>query len=171
MSQSSEPGLYLSTEGTIPSELLERYSLLDKQFYFRELFSLEDMSIQLAEMYLSGSLGSFGSVCVDSVNAHYRYEVVERADANKLLNASLSILSHASARFGTRVLLVAQVREEEGEVVPSGYEILDFWSDVVMEVRKDGPRRVVELVKPSEFKGLRLEFRIDERGIKFDRPL
>lgn len=167
MSRSSEPSLYLSTEGPLPTELLERYSLLGKQFYFKELFGLEDMSIQLVNMFLSSLLGTFKNICVDSINAHYRYEVMERVDANKLLNTALSILSHASTRLGLRVLLVAQVREEEGEIVPSGYEILDFWSDIIIAVSKDGSKRIAEVIKPREIKGLRVEFSISNRGIEF----
>lgn len=118
-------------------------------------------------MFAEGSLGGYRSVCVDSVNAHYRYEVAWRQDASKLLNTLLAVLSHAASRFGSRILLTAQVREEEGEQVPSGYEVLSFWSDVILRVRRVGDAREVELVKPGELRGLRLTFRIGERGVEF----
>ncbi|MCX8184515.1 MAG: hypothetical protein RMI56_06545 [Sulfolobales archaeon] len=168
VSKSSKPSLYLSTEGSIPIPLLERYSLCSREFYFREIFSLEDLSILLIEMFLDYSLSKFKNVCIDSINTHYRYEVVERPIANKLLNTSLAILSYTASSFGSRILLTAQVREEEGEVVPSGYEILDFWSDIIVEIKKKGNDREIEVVKPSEFRNRRIKFSITDRGIEFE---
>ncbi len=167
LSKTPGPALYLSTEGTIPAPLLDRYSLVDREFYFREAFSLEDLSVQLVGMLAEGSLGDFKSICVDSVNAHYRYEVAGRQDANKLLNALLAALSYAASRFGSRVVLTAQVREEEGEHVPSGYDVLSFWSDVILRARRSGDLRELEAVKPEELRGLRFAFRISERGVEF----
>ncbi len=167
LSKALGPSLYLSTEGTIPIALLDRYSLTGGEFYFREAFSLEDLSVQLTSMFAEGSLGRFRSICVDSVNAHYRYEVAERRDANKLLSTLLALLSHTASRYGSRVLLTAQVREEEGEQVPSGYDILSFWSDVILRIRRSGDAREIEPIKPGELRGLRLAFRISERGVVF----
>lgn len=160
--------MYLSTEGSLPASLLERYSLLDKEFYFREVFSVEDLSILLTEMFVEGLLKKFKNVCVDSINAHYRYEVIEKPTANKLLNTSLALLSHTASIYGSRVLLIAQVREEEGEVVPSGYEILEFWSDIVAEVKKKEIRREVEFIKPSELRARKIRFSITDRGVEFE---
>lgn len=168
MSRSFEPSLYVSTEGSIPVALLDRYSLTTKDFYFEEVFSLEDLSVQLTSMYVDDYLRKFKNICIDSVNAHYRYEAIERSEANKLLNTSLAILSHAASRFRARILLTAQVREEEGELIPSGYDILQFWSDVIIEARKSGDVREIELVKPVELRSHKLKFKISDRGVEFE---
>lgn len=168
LSKSPGPSLYISTEGTIPVMLLDRYSLTSKEFYFEEAFSLEDLSVQLVSMFLDGSLRTFRNICVDSINSHYRYESIERPEANKLLNASLAVLSHQANAFGTRVLLTAQVREEEGELVPSGFEILNFWSDIVAIVRRSEDRREIELVKPEGLKGRKIGFKIGGQGVRFE---
>lgn len=162
------PNLYISTEGSIPTSLLDRYSLTTKDFHFTESLSLEDLATRVVDMFLGGELSKYKNICIDSINAHYRYEVVERPDANKLLNTTLAILSYVSDRYGSRVLLTAQVREEEREVIPSGYEVLEFWSDLILEVRKSGIRRVVSAIKPAELRGRRVEFSISERGIVFE---
>lgn len=162
------PSLYISTEGSIPASLLDRYSLTTKDFYLTESLSLEDLATQIVDMFLSGELLKYKNICVDSINAHYRYEVMERPNANKLLNITLAILSYVASRHGSRVLLTAQVREEEGEVVPSGYEVLEFWSDLVLEVRKSGIRRVVSMIKPTDLRGRKAEFSISEWGIVFE---
>ncbi|MEM2006764.1 MAG: hypothetical protein QXG17_00220 [Sulfolobales archaeon] len=168
LSKSSGPSLYISTEGPIPIALLDRYSLYDKELYFREIFSLEDLSIQMINMYVDGLLKEFRSICVDSINAHYRYEVIERHEANRLLNASLAVLSYVTIQFGARVLLVAQVREEEGEAVPSGFEILSFWSDIIAEVKRSGDKRELIMVKPEELKGRKIGFKISDQGVEFE---
>jgi len=168
LSRSSGPSLYISTEGTIPVVLLDRYSLYGKELYFKEVFSLEDLPIQLVNMYVDGLLKEFRNICVDSINAHYRYEAIERHEANRLLNTSLAVLSHVASQFRTKVLLVAQVREEEGEVIPSGFEILSFWSDIVIEVKRSEDVRELTMVKPEEYKGRKIRFKITERGIEFE---
>ncbi|MEM1651297.1 MAG: hypothetical protein QW780_02905 [Sulfolobales archaeon] len=168
LSRSDGLSLYISTEGSIPVALLERYSPYGRELYFKEVFSLEDLSIQLVDMYVDGLLRGFKNICVDSINAHYRYEVIERREANRLLNTSLAVLSHVASQFRTRVLLVAQVREEEGEVIPSGFEILSFWSDVVTELKRSGDRRELTIVKPEEFRDRKIRFKITERGIEFE---
>lgn len=169
LSSTASPSLYISTEGSIPVELLDRYSLTMKGLYFREALSLEDLAIQLVEVLLRFQLFRYESICVDSINAHYRYEVWERQDANRLLNAALAALSYLASRFGVRVLLTAQVREEEGEVVPSGYDLIEFWSDVIAEVRKLDDTRVLRIVKPEELKDRKVGFRISSRGLFFVR--
>lgn len=162
------PSLYISTEGSLPTSLLDRYSLTTKDFYFVEALSLEDLATQIIGMFLNGELSKYRNICVDSVNAHYRYEVMERRDASKLFNAALAILSYVASRYGTRVLLTAQVREEEGEIVPSGYEILEFWSDLVLEVKRSEVYRVISVIKPIDLKERKLVFSIDEQGVIFE---
>lgn len=168
LSRGTGPSLYISTEGVPPASLIERYSLTDKEFYFEEAFSLEDMSVRLVDMFLEGSLSTFKNICVDSVNSHYRYESIERPEAGKLLNVSLAVLSQHADAFRARVLLTAQVREEEGELVPSGYEILNFWSDVVAVTRRGEGGREIELVKPEGLRGRKIRFTIGDWGVMFE---
>ena len=162
-------GLYISTEGPVPLDLLSRYGLAEgNRLFVKEVFSVEDLAVELLEMYVSGSLSKFRGICIDSVNAHYRYEAIWRADAGKLLNAALAILSQIASSSDSYVLLTAQVREEEGEEVPSGYEILEFWSDNVVKISRSGSKRVIEWLKPSFRRGWKATFTISDRGVEFE---
>ena len=162
-------GLYISTEGPVPLELLSRYGLVwEDRLFVKEVFSVEDLTLELLEMYVNNYLSRFRGICVDSVNAHYRYEAVWRADAGRLLNTALAILSQVASSRGSYVILTAQVREEEGEEVPSGYEILEFWSDAVVRITKSGSKRIMEWLKPNSLKGRRYTFTVSGRGLEFE---
>jgi RecA/RadA recombinase len=169
ISRGSGVGLYISTEGPVPLELLSRYGLTEgERLFVKEVFSVEDLVVELLDMYVSGLLNKFSGICVDSVNAHYRYETAWRTDAGRLLNTALALLSQLASLRGSYVLLTAQVREEEGEEVPSGYEMLEFWSDTIVKITRSGSRRVIEWLKPNSHRGRRTVFTIGEKGVEFE---
>jgi RecA/RadA recombinase len=169
LSRGPGTGLYISTEGPVPLDLLSRYGLVWRdRLFVKEVFSVEDLTVELLEMYVNSSLSRFRGICIDSVNAHYRYEATWRADAGRLLNTALAILSQVASSRGSYVILTAQVREEEGEEVPSGYEILEFWSDTVVKITKSGSKRIIEWLKPSSLKGRKAVFTISDRGLEFE---
>jgi RecA/RadA recombinase len=169
MSRGPGVGLYISTEGAVPLDLLSRYGLTEgERLFVKEVFSVEDLAVELLDMYVCGLLNRFSGVCVDSINAHYRYEATWRTDAGRLMNTALALLSQLASLYGSYVLLTAQVREEEGEELPSGYELLEFWSDAIVRITRSGSRRIIEWLKPDSYRGRRAVFTIGERGVEFE---
>lgn len=117
----------------------------------------------------------FGLIVVDTVTSLYRVELVgteETYAANRELNRQLAVLTQIAKTMGIAVLIVSQVRSvPSGETVqmkPVATRVLNYWSDIVLDMRQSGQTRVIRVIreKHPKIKGKgAIYVKIEKEGI------
>ncbi len=158
---------YISTEGSTFAHLLERYDLIKyNNVWFTEVINLDHLLESLLKILTRSR--NVGTVVIDSVNNHYRFELFFNRRANTLLNLVLAILHIITSKNKYPSIITAQTTIDElGNVRVSGESIIKFWSDVIIKVeRTEINQRVACFELPSDLRGKCISFIIGEDGVK-----
>lgn len=143
---------YISTEGRLPAELVERYGLLSPDFFVAIAVDSHHL-LSLAASAIARGPGSL--LIVDSVNSFYRAEAHEVV-AGRRLTTLMALLAH-SALEGVRSLVTAQIMERPDPTAVREYEVSGYWGvrpfiSAEMEVRRlpSGERVLLFSTRPPQ---------------------
>jgi len=138
--------LYISTEGSVYMERVMQIAPLNATVNFINVLTLEEQFLNLVKaLTLAWDL-----IIVDSINAFFRAEIMEKKYSVIAFNTMLASLRKISER-GTYVLLTAQVRAGEEEEEPSGLKYLRFWCNGLLKLeRAKNSIRSIYLIKDKE---------------------
>ncbi len=96
----------------------------------------------------------FGLIVVDTITSLYRLELDNPKEAylsNRELNRQLAVLTQISKTFGIATLVTSQVRSiplgARGEMQPVATRVLNYWSDVVLDLQQTGQTRVIKVLR------------------------
>ncbi len=156
---------YISTEGSIFAHLIDRYGLARfDNIEFTEVVNLDHLLEAVLNIYVTESVGM---VIIDSVNNHYRLEVLYNRNANTLLNLVMATLLSIAKASKYPALVTAQTTISElGDVKVSGESILKYWCDNVVRLEHINEKREACFEAPSNLRGLCIPFTIGEEGVK-----
>lgn len=158
--------LFISTEGSLYQA---RISLEPENYLnaiFVEVYGFDELLKHIL-IYIP-LLSEVRYVVIDSINALYRLSSWEEGSIEKfgLINALLR--KYAEERNGL-VIASAQVRavDESSEVIASGMSILEYWFDIILQLRRENGKRVLKIVKPRGYEKELIEFNITNTGIEW----
>lgn len=96
----------------------------------------------------------FGLLVVDTATSLYRVEFDDTEEAyaaNRELNRQLAVLTELAKTRGVAVLVTSQVRGvpfgASIEMQPVATRVLNYWSEVVINMKKTGQTRVMKLLR------------------------
>ncbi len=158
--------LYVSTEGS----LYQARIIVDPDSYsnalFTEIYGFNEL-LEYIAMYLQ-RLKDIRYIVIDSINALYRLSSWEEGSLERfgLLNALLKryVMDRDGVLFAS-----AQVRavDDSNEVVASGMSILEYWFDVIVQLKRENGKRVLRIMKPRGYEDIAIEYSIGDRGIEW----
>lgn len=171
--------LFIDTDGTFSYERLSQIAEYDFQrisplmiIMRPTTFQDQSQAIDHLEKVITNK---FGLIVVDTVTSLYRAEledIEETYVANRELNRQLAVLMQVAKTRGAAVIIISQVRSVPfGNVVktkPVARRVLNYWSDVVLDMRQSGQTRVIKVIreKHPKIKGTgHIYVKIESAGI------
>ena len=158
--------LFISTEGSLYQA---RVSLEPENYsnvLFTEIYGLDEL-LEYVLLYVP-LLHKIRYIVIDSINALYRLSSWEEGSIEKfgLINALLK--EFVNKRNGL-LFASAQVRavDDSSEVIASGMSILDYWFDIIIQLRRENGKRVLKIIKPRGYERELIEFKITSKGIEW----
>ena len=158
--------LFISTEGSLYQA---RVSLEPENYsnvLFTEIYGLDEL-LEYVLLYVP-LLHKIRYIVIDSINALYRLSSWEEGSIEKfgLINALLK--EFVNKRNGL-LFASAQVRavDDSSEVVASGMSILEYWFDIIIQLRRENGKRVLKIIKPRGYERELIEFKITSKGIEW----
>ena len=150
--------LFIDTDGTFSYERLSQIAEYDYERISPLMIIMRPATFQdqsRAVDHLEKVINSkFGLIVVDTVTSLYRVELDEPKEtyaANRELNRQLAVLTQIAKTCGIAVLIVSQVRSvplgERTEMKPVATRVLNYWSDVVLDMRQTGQTRVIQVLR------------------------
>jgi len=150
--------LFIDTDGTFSYERLSQIAEYDYERISPHMIIMRPATFQdqsRAVDHLEKVINSkFGLIVVDTVTSLYRVELDEPKEtyaANRELNRQLAVLTQIAKTCGIAVLIVSQVRSvplgERTEMKPVATRVLNYWSDVVLDMRQTGQTRVIQVLR------------------------
>ncbi|MEJ2241358.1 MAG: ATPase domain-containing protein [Candidatus Bathyarchaeota archaeon] len=117
----------------------------------------------------------FGLIVVDTLTSLYCVETDSKKETftvNRELNRQLAVLTQIAKTLGLTVIINSQVRsflgKEKTELKPVAMRVQNFWSDVVIAMKKTGQTRIIQIMreKHSKIKGKgAIYVKLDNTGI------
>jgi len=157
-------GLSVERIAQIAGDDLDRISKLIMIFKPRNLFQQTSALRDLPRV-----IENAGVIAVDSMTTFYRFEVVQNElRARKELAQQLAFLMGIARKYEVAVIITNQVYAdlERNELLPVGGLLLQHASKVILELRREGDRRIAVLRKHrSRPEGLSCEFEITSEGV------
>ena len=171
--------LFIDTDGTFSYERLSQIAAYD----YREIsplmiimrpttFQEQSSAIDQLENVITSK---FRLIVVDTITSLYRLEhddAEETYAANRELNRQLAVLTQISKTFGVATLIVSLVRGvplgANIEIRPVATRVLNFWSEVVLDMKQTGQTRVIKVLleKHPSIKGTgHIYVKIESSGI------
>jgi DNA repair and recombination protein RadB len=96
----------------------------------------------------------FGLIVVDTITSLYRAELEDTEKtyvANRELNRQMAILKQIAITRDVAVLVISQVCSvpigESVKTRPVATRVLNYWSDVVLDMRQSGQTRVIRVLR------------------------
>jgi len=158
--------LFISTEGSLYQA---RVSLEPENYsnvLFTEIYGLDEL-LEYVLLYIP-LLHKIRYIGIDSINALYRLSSWEEGSIEKfgLINALLK--EFVNKRNGL-LFASAQVRavDDSSEVIASGMSILEYWFDIIIQLRRENGKRVLKIIKPRGYEKELIEFKITSKGIEW----
>ena len=150
--------LFIDTDGTFSYERLSQiaeydYDRISPLMIIMRPTTFEDQSKAMDHLE-KVITNKFGLIVVDTVTSLYRVELTDTKEtyaANRELNRQLAVLTQIAKTCGVAVLVISQVRSVPfGETVktkPVATRVLNYWSDVVLDMRQSGQTRVIKVLR------------------------
>ena len=96
----------------------------------------------------------FGLIIIDTATSLYRVELDDMKEtyaANRELNRQLAVLTQIVKTRGVAALIISQVRSvplgETIEIKPVATRVLNYWSEVVLDMKQTGQTRVIKVLR------------------------
>jgi DNA repair protein RadB len=171
--------LFIDTDGTFSYERLSQIAEYDYEkisplmiIMRPTTFQEQSNAIDQLEKVITNK---FGLIIVDTVTSLYRVELDDTEEtyaANRELNRQLAVLTQIVKTCGVAVLVISQVRSvplgEMVEMKPVATRVLNYWSEVVLDMKQTGQTRVIKVLreKHPSIKGTGFCYvRIESTGI------
>jgi len=171
--------LFIDTDGTFSYERLSQIAEYDYQKISPLIiigrpttFQEQSKAIDSLEKVITDK---FGLIVVDTVTSLYRVELDEPEEtyaANRELNRQLAVLTQIAKTCEVAVLIVSQVRGvvsgKSIEMCPVATRVLNYWSEVVLDMKQTGQTRLIKVVreKHPSIKGIGFVYiKIESAGI------
>ncbi|MCW4016682.1 MAG: AAA family ATPase [Candidatus Bathyarchaeota archaeon] len=171
--------LFIDTDGTFSYERLSQIADYDYEkisplmiIMRPTTFQEQAKAIDHLEKVITNK---FGLIVVDTVTSLYRVELSgtqETYAANRELNRQLAVLTQIAKTRGVAVLAISQVRSvlrgETVEMKPVATRVLNYWSDIVLDMRQTSQTRVIKVLreKHPKIKGTGYTYvKIENTGI------
>jgi DNA repair protein RadB len=171
--------LFIDTDGTFSYERLSQIAEYDYEKISPLMiitrpatFQEQSKAIDSLEKVLTSK---FGLIIVDTVTSLYRVELDDAKEtyaANRELNRQLAVLTQLAKTCGVAALIVSQVRGvplgENVEMRPVATRVLNYWSEVVLDMKQSGQTRVIKVLreKHPSIKGIGFVYvKIESSGI------
>jgi DNA repair protein RadB len=150
--------LFIDTDGTFSYERLSQIATYDYQKISPLMiitrpttFQEQSNAIDHLEKVITNK---FGLIIVDTVTSLYRLELDDAEGtyaANRELNRQLAVLTQLAKTCGVAVLIVSQVRAvplgANIEMRPVATRVLNYWSEVVLDMKQTGQTRVIKVLR------------------------
>ena len=171
--------LFIDTDGTFSYERLSQIAEYDYEkisplmiIMRPTTFQEQARAIDRLEKVITRK---FGLIIVDTVTSLYRVELGDPKEtyaANRELNRQLAVLTQIVKTCGVAALIISQVRSvplgETIEMEPVATRVLNYWSEVVLDMKQTGQTRVIKVLreKHPSIKGTGFCYvRIESTGI------
>jgi DNA repair protein RadB len=158
--------LFIDTDGTFSYERLSQIAEYDYEkisplmiIMRPTTFQEQSRAIDQLEKVITRK---FGLIIVDTVTSLYRVELDDPQEtyaASRELNRQLAVLTQIVKTCGVAALIISQVRSVPlGETIkmkPVATRVLNYWSDIVLDMKQTGQTRVIKVLreKHSKIKG------------------
>ena len=150
--------LFIDTDGTFSYERLSQIAEYDYEeisplmiIIRPTTFQEQSKAIDQLEKIITKQ---FGLIVVDTLTSLYRVELDDQKEtyaANRELNRQLAVLTQIAKTCGAAVLVISQVRSvpfaEGVEMKPVATRVLNYWSDVVLNMKQTGQTRVIKVLR------------------------
>jgi len=150
--------LFIDTDGTFSYERLSQIAEYDYEkisplmIIMRPItFQEQSRAIDHLEKVITNK---FGLIVVDTVTSLYRVEFDDTEEtyaANRELNRQLAVLTQIAKTCGVAVLVISQVRSvpfgETVEMKPVATRVLNYWSDIILDMKQTGQTRVIKVLR------------------------
>ena len=172
--------LFIDADGTLSSERLSQIAEYDYEKVSPLIIIMRPTTFQeqvktmdhLEKMITR----KFGLIVVDTITSLYRVELNNTKEAfasNRELNRQLAVLTQIAKTRGVAALVISQVRSiplgEKVEMEPVATRVLNYWSDVVLDLKQTGQTRVIKVLceKHPKIKGTGFCYvKIESTGIR-----
>jgi DNA repair protein RadB len=150
--------LFIDTDGTLSSERLTQIAECDYEKISPQIIIMRPSNFQEQGKTLDNLEKminkKFGLIVVDTITSLYRVEVNDPKEAfasNRELNRQMAVLTQIAKTCGTGVLVISQVRSvpfgEKVEMQPVATRVLNYWSEVVLNLKQTGQTRVIKSLR------------------------
>ena len=150
--------LFIDTDGTFSYERLSQIAEYDYEkisplmiIMRPTTFQEQARAIDQLEKVITRK---FGLIIVDTVTSLYRVELGDPKEtyaANRELNRQLAVLTQIVKTCGVAALIISQVRSvplgETIEMEPVATRVLNYWSEVVLDMKQTGQTRVIKVLR------------------------
>jgi len=150
--------LFIDTDGTFSYERLSQIAEYDYEkisplmiIMRPTTFQEQSRAIDSLEKVITNK---FGLIVVDTVTSLYRVEFDDTEEtyaANRELNRQLAVLTQIAKTCGVAVLVISQVRSvpfgETVEMKPVATRVLNYWSDIILDMKQTGQTRVIKVLR------------------------
>ena len=150
--------LLIDTDGTFSYERLSQIAEYDYEKISPFLIIMRPTTFQEQSRALDQLekiiTNKFGLIVVDTVTSLYRAELddTEKTYAsNRELNRQMAVLKQIAKTRNVAVVVISQVRAvpigESVKTKPVATRVLNYWSDVVLDMRQSGQTRVIRVLR------------------------
>ncbi|MFA5363797.1 MAG: ATPase domain-containing protein [Candidatus Bathyarchaeia archaeon] len=150
--------LYIDADGTFSYERLSQIAEYDFEKISPNIiiarpttFKEQIQAIDQLEKIINKK---FGLIIVDTATSLYRVgldDTKEAYVANRELNRQLAVLTQIAKTVGVAVLVISQVRSvpfgDVFETKPVATRVLNYWSDIILEMKQAGQTRVIKVLR------------------------
>lgn len=150
--------LFIDTDGTFSYERLSQIAEYDYEkisplmiIMRPTTFQEQSKAIDQLEKVVTNK---FGLIVVDTVTSLYRVELDDTEEtyvANRELNRQLAVLTQIVKTCGVAALVISQVRSvpfgETVEMKPVATRVLNYWSDIILDMKRTGQTRVIKVLR------------------------
>jgi DNA repair protein RadB len=150
--------LFIDTDGTFSYERLSQIAKYDYEkisplmiIMRPTTFQEQSRAIDQLEKVITRK---FGLIIVDTVTSLYRVELDDPQEtyaASRELNRQLAVLTQIVKTCGVAALIISQVRSvplgETIEIKPVATRVLNYWSDIVLDMKQTGQTRVIKVLR------------------------
>jgi len=150
--------LFIDTDGTFSYERLSQIAEYDYEkisplmiIMRPTTFQEQSRAIDQLEKVITRK---FGLIIVDTVTSLYRVELDDPQEtyaASRELNRQLAVLTQIVKTCGVAALIISQVRSvllgETIEMKPVATRVLNYWSDIVLDMKQTGQTRVIKVLR------------------------
>jgi DNA repair protein RadB len=150
--------LFIDTDGTFSSERLSQIAEYDYEQISPLIIIMKPTTFQeqVKTMdYLEKMITKkFALIVVDTITSLYRLELNDPKEAyasNRELNRQMAILTQVAKTCGVAALVISQVKSvpvgEGVDVKPVATRVLNYWSDVILDLKQTGQMRVIKVLR------------------------